>query len=113
MLGVAVVIGLALQPFRDHGWTDPVGTVAYAAAAVGLVGMLLSRRGALLPGLIGTGMACGVELLQLTGLPARLGDRVPGLALLLGGRFDPVDLVWLVVGGATATALLSPPRRHR
>lgn len=112
MLGVAVVIGLAVQPFRSQPWTDPVGTVAYAVAAVGLVAVLLPRRGALLPGLIGTGLACGVELLQLTGLPARLADTLPPAALLLGGRFDPADLLWLVVGGAVATGVLSSQRRR-
>lgn len=107
MLAVAVVIGLAVQPFREGGWTDPVGTVAYAGAAVGLMGVLLPRGGALLPGLIGTGLACGVELAQLTGIPARLAGQLPAVALLLGGRFDAADLVWLLVGGAARTFALT------
>lgn len=110
MLGVAVVIGLAVQPLRAQAWTDPVGTVAYAAAAVGLVGVLLPRRGALLPGAIGTGLACAVELSQLTGIPARLADQVPAVALLLGSRFAAADIGWLVIGGAIATAALAVPR---
>jgi len=107
VLAVAVGIGLTVQPFREHGWTDSVGTVAYAAAVVALVGVLLPRRGALLPGAIGTALACGVELFQLSGIPAQLADTLPAVALLLGRSFDAVDLVLLLVGGAAATLALA------
>lgn len=107
MLLIAVVCGLAAQPFRHLAFTDGVGTVAYAAAAVGVVALLLPRRGPWLPGLLGTGAACLVELAQLTGVPAALADRFPPVALLLGSRFDVVDLALLVVGGGLATAALA------
>lgn len=107
MLLVATAVGLAVQPFRHLAWTDPVGTLAYAAAAVGVVALLLPHRGALLPGVIGTGLACAVETLQLTGIPARLADGFPPIALLVGSRFALVDVVLLVVGGALATVALS------
>ncbi len=112
MLAVAVVTGLAVQPFRALDWTDPVGTTMYAAAAVGLVGVLLPRRGALLPGSIGTGLACVVELVQLTGIPAQLAGSVPAVALLLGTGFAVSDLLWLVVGGVLATAVLGVATPH-
>lgn len=104
---VAVIIGLSVQPLRHLPWTDPVGTLTYAGAAVGLVALVIPRRGALLPGSIGTGLACAVEILQLTGIPADLAERVPPIALLLGSSFDPLDLVLLVVGGALATVALA------
>lgn len=109
MLGFAVAIGLVVQPLRELPWTDAVGTLAYAAAAVGVVGVLLPRRGALLPGAIGTALACAVELAQLTGGPARLAEQMPPLALLLGSSFDAVDLALLVLGGALATLALARP----
>lgn len=108
---MAVTIGLAVQPMRELAWTDAIGTIAYAAAAVGVVGVLLPRRGATLPGAIGTTLACAVELAQLTGIPAALAERVPPLALLLGSSFDAVDLVLLVVGGVLAAVALTHPRR--
>lgn len=106
MLGTALVIGLAVQPFRQLAWTDPVGTLAYAVAAVGMVALLIPRRGALLPGAIGTGLACAVELSQLTGIPAQLAESFPPAALLLGSAFEPLDLLLLGLGGAVATAAL-------
>jgi hypothetical protein len=112
VLAVAVVTGLAVQPFRAHDWTDPVGTVVYAAAAVGLVGVLLPRRGALLPGAAGTALACAVELFQLTGIPTQLAGSVPAVALLLGTGFAVSDLLWLVVGGVLATSVLGVETPH-
>lgn len=110
MLGTALVIGLAMQPFRHLAWTDAIGTLAYAAAAVAVVALLLPRRGAVLPGAIGTGLACAVELSQLTGIPAALAEKFPPVALVLGSAFDPLDLALLVLGGALATAALSVER---
>lgn len=107
VLVVAVVVGLGVQPWRELAWTDPVGTLAYAAAAVGAVALLVPRRGALLPGVVGTGLACAVEVAQLSGVPATLAERVPPLALLLGSRFSALDLALLVLGGAFATLALS------
>ncbi len=107
---IAVAIGLAVQPFRYLGWTDGVGTLAYTGAAVGLLALVLPRRGALLPGAIGTALACAVEISQLTGIPARLAEAFPPSALLLGSSFDVLDLVLLIVGGAAATLMLAVPR---
>jgi hypothetical protein len=39
-----------------------------------------------------------VEFLQLTGVPAELSERSLVARLVLGARFDAVDLVWYVVG---------------
>lgn len=120
MLLGSLAIGLAMQPFRQLVWTDGVGTIAYAGAAVGVIALLLPRRdpssrsgraAALVPGAIGTGLACAVEIFQLTGIPAALADRFPPIALLLGRSFDPLDLGLLVLGGALATLALSASAR--
>ncbi|OYO05872.1 hypothetical protein CGZ97_04075 [Enemella evansiae] len=107
VLIVALVVGLAVQPFRELPGTDAVGSAMYAAAAVGVWALLLPHRGALLPGLIGTVLACGVELWQLSELPQRIAATVPGAGLVLGGVFDPMDLLWLVAGGLLATLALA------
>ncbi|GAB3312143.1 DUF2809 domain-containing protein [Epidermidibacterium keratini] len=106
----ALVIGLAVQPFRDVAGTDAIGSAAYAAAAVGVWGLILPGRGARLPGLIGTGLACAVELLQLTGLPQRIAEVVPGSGFVLGGQFDIADIIAMLVGGIIATFALAAPR---
>ncbi|GAB2612421.1 hypothetical protein GCM10027067_24980 [Pseudactinotalea suaedae] len=111
MLVVVVLVGLAVQPFRQLAWTDGVGTLAYGAAAVAVAALALPRRGALLPGAIGTGLACAVEILQLTGVPAALSERFPPAALLLGSSFDPVDVLLLIAGGVGAVLALSVPSR--
>lgn len=107
-----VLVGLAVQPFRALAWTDGVGTIAYAAAAVAVVALVMPHRGALLPGAIGTGLALAVEILQLTGLPAAASERFPPITLLLGSSFDPVDVLLLILGGAAATLTLSAPARR-
>ena len=47
----------------------------------------------------------GVELLQLTGVPLALAERVPPVALLLGTGFDARDLVVYVCAVAVAVAV--------
>ncbi|WP_187292829.1 DUF2809 domain-containing protein [Beutenbergia cavernae] len=107
VLAGAVVVGLAIQLVRDLPGSDVAGTLAYGVAAVGLAGVLWPRRGALLPGVVGTGAATAVELAQLTGIPAALAAHVPAVSLLLGRSFDPVDVITLVAGGAVATVALA------
>jgi len=107
VLVVVVPIGLVVQPFRQLGWTDGVGTLAYGAAAVAVLALVLPHRGVLLPGSVGTSLACAVEILQLTGVPAALAERFPPVALLLGSSFDAVDLVLLLAGGGGAVLALS------
>ncbi len=110
VLLAALVIGLAVQPFREVTGTDAVGSAAYAVAAVGVWALILPGRGARLPGLIGTGLACAVELVQLTGLPQRVAEAVPGAGFVLGGQFDIADVVAMLVGGIIATFALAAPR---
>jgi hypothetical protein len=113
VLLVAVVLGLGVQPWRPLPGTDAAGTLAYAAAAVGVAALLLPERGAWLPGVAGTAVACAVELAQLTPVPALVIDRAPVLALLLGRTFSVVDLVVLLAGGVLGTAALAVPGRRR
>lgn len=47
----------------------------------------------------------GVELLQLTGVPLAIAERVPPVTLLLGTGFDARDLVVYVCAVAVAVAV--------
>lgn len=85
--------------------TDVAGDALYAVAAfTGLV-LLFPRA----PRLALAGAAAvwcvGVELLQLTGVPLALAERVPPVALLLGTGFDARDLVVYVCAVAVAVAV--------
>ena len=50
-------------------------------------------------------IAVGVELLQLTPIPAAVVDAVPAARLLFGSAFDPWDLA-AYLGGAVALFVL-------
>lgn len=106
VLIAALVIGAAVQPLRPLPGTDAAGSAAYAAAAVGVWALILPGRGALLPAAIGTGLAWMVELLQLTELPHRIAQLVPGAGFVLGGVFDVLDLVTMLAGGLLAALAL-------
>jgi len=85
--------------------TDVAGDALYAVAAfTGLV-LLFPRA----PRFALAGAAAlwcvGVELLQLTGVPLALAERVPPVALLLGTGFDARDLVVYVCAVAVAVAV--------
>jgi len=54
---------------------------------------------------VAIGISASIELLQLTGLPARLADAVPVSALVLGTGFQWLDLLAYLVGGAAAAAV--------
>ncbi|MDQ1083596.1 MULTISPECIES: DUF2809 domain-containing protein [Microbacterium] len=98
--GLAVARGLASSPV-----TDIAGDALYAVAAyTGLV-LLLPRAPRFALALAAAGWCVAVELLQLTGLPAALAERVPLVALLLGTGFDARDLVVYVFAVVAAAVL--------
>lgn len=85
--------------------TDVAGDALYAVAAfTGLV-LLFPRA----PRLVLAGAAAlwcvGVELLQLTGVPLAIAERVPPVTLLLGTGFDARDLVVYVCAVTVAVAV--------
>lgn len=82
VLVAALLIGLVVQPFRELPGTDAIGSVMYAAAAVGVWALLLPYRGALLPGLIDD----LVTAQDRTG--GMRSDRLPGFT-----RYVDADLV--------------------
>ena len=85
--------------------TDVTGDALYAVAAyTGLV-MLLPRAPRLALAGVAALWCVGVELLQLTGLPLALAERVPPVALLLGTGFDARDLVVYLCAVAVAVAI--------
>lgn len=85
--------------------TDVAGDALYAVAA--FTGLVLLFPRAPRFALAGAAVlwCVGVELLQLTGVPLALAERVPPVALLLGTGFDARDLVVSVCAVAVAVAV--------
>jgi hypothetical protein len=93
-LVVVVAAGLFVaKVLPSSATTDIAGDALYAVAVyTGLV-LLLPRVGRVILAIAATGWCVFVELLQLSGLPVALAERVPPIALVLGTGFDARDLV--------------------
>ena len=100
-----IALGLALQLLDRSPLIDVLGSMLYVVA-FGLV--ILLAWPALPPvavASIALAIAVGVELLQLTPIPAAVVDAVPAARLLFGSAFDPWDLA-AYLGGAVALFVL-------
>ena len=107
-----VVAGLTVHELAD-GWAGAfTGDALYAVLIVLLVAVLVPRAPSVVSGGIGLVVCVGVELLQLTGVPARLSAAIPGVELVLGSTFQAIDLLAYAVGAAGATAVDAVVRRR-
>jgi len=90
---------------------DLLGSALYTV----LLALLLALVAPRLPALVTTGAATvasvGVELLQLTGLPAAASATVSPAAWVLGSTFTPTDLLGYLAGGVAGLVLLRVLRR--
>jgi hypothetical protein len=101
-MGLGTRFALPPSPFADIA-----GDALYAVAAYLAVALIAPRLGSAWSAGIAIAWCVGVELLQLTGIPAGLGAVFPPARLVLGTGFDPRDLVVytvavLVVAGLDA-----------
>lgn len=118
-LVVVVAAGLVVaKVLPSSAATDIAGDALYAVAVyTGLV-LLLPRVRRLILAIAATGWCVFVELLQLSGLPVALAERIPPIALVLGTGFDTRDLVVyasavLVAAAADAAVTSRVLRRGR
>lgn len=102
-LAVVVAAGLAVHRLMPSSVaSDVAGDALYAVAAyTGLV-LLLPRARPLVLAAGAVVWCVAVELLQLTGVPITLAERMPVAALVLGSGFDARDLVVYVLAVASA-----------
>lgn len=97
-IAVAVAAGLLVHTqLPDTAVTDIAGDALYAVVAYLAVVVLAPRWSPMTAGGLAAVWCVGVELFQLTGLPARWGDAFSPVVLVLGTVFDPRDLVVYVV----------------
>ncbi|MFC0672996.1 ribosomal maturation YjgA family protein [Brachybacterium hainanense] len=113
---VTVAAGLAVHRLAPEGFAgDAAGDVLYAALIVLLLALLAPHAPWWATAAGALAWCGGVELLQLTALPARWGAAFPPFRLVLGTTFSPWDLLWYVLGAALvggADGLLRSRRRE-
>jgi hypothetical protein len=74
------------------------GTALYASMVYAGVFVLTPRTTPMVAGAEAIAFCWLVEFLQLTGLPAELSEQNLVARLVLGVRFDAIDLAWYLVG---------------
>jgi hypothetical protein len=100
---MVVVGGLTVHELAD-GWAGAfAGDALYAVLMVVLVALVAPRAPSALVGGVALTVCVGIELLQLTGVPARLSATIPGVELALGSTFQATDLVAYAIGAVVAT----------
>lgn len=101
---VVVVGGLTVHELAD-GWAGAfAGDALYAVLMVVLVAVVAPRAPSALAGALALAVCVGVELLQLTSVPARLSATIPGVELVLGSTFQVTDLLAYAIGSLVAAS---------
>lgn len=102
---MSVVLGLSIRTLRDAAWTGPAGDGLYAVLVYVLVAILIPSRSKALIAAAAVTACLMIELFQLTGLPASLGESWPPLRLILGTTFGAADVLAYACGAAVAYAV--------
>lgn len=108
--GLIVITGLIVHYSTVGGAADFVADALYAVLVYLLLSMFFVRQHIWQPALGAIVLCAGIEALQLTGLPALVGEILPPLQLVLGTTFGALDLVAYVVGVLVAAAVATWPR---
>ena len=99
---MSVVLGLSIRTFSDAAWTGPAGDGLYAVMVYVLVAIVIPSKSKALIAAAALIVCVMIELFQLTGLPAELGQSWPLLRLVLGTTFGTADLLAYTGGAAVA-----------
>lgn len=102
---MSVALGLSIRTLSDAAWTGPAGDGLYAVLLYVLVAILIPSRPKALIAAAAVTVCVMIELFQLTGLPAELGESWPPLRLVLGTTFGTADLLAYAGGAAVAYAV--------
>ncbi len=101
----SVVLGLSIRTFSDAAWTGPAGDGLYAVLVYVLVAILIPSKPKALIAAVAVTACVMIELFQLTGIPAELGESWPPFRLVLGTTFGAADLFAYAGGAAVAYAV--------
>lgn len=108
---VVIATGLGVHTWVKGDVGGFVGDALYAVLVFVLVSLVVPRAHLLLTAGVSLTFCWGIELLQLTGIPAVLSRTVPGAALVLGSTFQPMDLLAYAVGVGAAAGVDAVSRR--
>jgi hypothetical protein len=97
---VALIVGLAfaIRALSDGRLEQHSGTALYASMIYAGMFVLRPAWPPVRAGVLAVGFCWAVEAFQLTGVPAALAERSLAARLVLGARFDWVDVAWYPVG---------------
>ena len=101
---MTVVLGLGIRTLSDGAWAGPAGDALYAVLVYVAVALLIPWKPKALIAVTAVTACVVIELFQLTGLPAELGQSWPPIRLVLGTTFGTADLIAYAGGGALAHA---------
>lgn len=107
-----VAAGLTVHAAPGSVVTDVMGDALYAVAVYAGLVMLLPCVRPIVLAAVAAAWCVGVELLQLTGLPAAWAGAFPPIALVLGLGFDARDLLVAVVAVAAVVGVDLVVRRR-
>jgi hypothetical protein len=109
-IAVATVLTVALGVAATLVVPGLPGDLLGSALYTVLIALLLRFVGPRLPAVVVAGAATiasvGIEVLQLTGLPAAASTVFPPAAWVLGSTFVATDLLGYVLGGVAALVLV-------
>ena len=113
LAGVVVLAGVGARAVLPAAAGGPAGDALYATLVVVLAALV--RPSAPTWALAGAGFAVcvAIELFQLTGVPATLGEHWPPARLALGTTFAATDLVRYAAGAAVGGGLVALALRRR
>ncbi|WP_035748791.1 ribosomal maturation YjgA family protein [Arthrobacter sp. 35W] len=103
--------GLAVHYFGSGPFADFAGDALYTVLVFVLLGLLFPRLSSAVVGVLALAVSVGIELLQLTGIPAELTAAFPPFRLLLGTTFAATDLPAYAVGALAALLVDAALRR--
>ncbi|MGC9500580.1 DUF2809 domain-containing protein [Streptomyces sp. WG7] len=110
---VTVGAGLGLRAAAAGDVAKYGGDALYTLLIVALVVLVVPRVTAWKAGAVALAVSWGVELLQLSELPAELSRRSTAARLVLGSTFNPPDLFWYAVGAFAGWLVLASRRTGR
>ena len=103
--GMILVTGLVVHFVTVGVVGDFVADALYAVMVYLMLSFILVRRPSWQVAIVAIVVCVGIELFQLTGVPADLARAFPPARLVLGTTFTPVDLVAYVFGVVAAAAV--------
>ncbi|MGI9824225.1 DUF2809 domain-containing protein [Agromyces sp. Marseille-Q5079] len=108
---VVLLAGLGLQLLDRTVAIDLAGSALYACLVGLLVAIAWPRLSGAIVATAAFAVSAGIELLQLTGVPAAIVSAVPPLRLVFGSSFDPLDLVGYAIGAVLLFFVHAAARR--